>query len=80
MHRDVKTLSLQATVDRYLDREMHPAESAAFIQSLDRHPRRLATLNAEIRFRNALQAARPKPSADFSNRLRGAIQRELDRE
>ena len=75
MHRVVKTLSLQATIDRYLDREMHPAESEAFIAAIEKHPARRAALDQEIRFRNTLQtrAERLPANDNFMARLRQAI-------
>ena len=75
MHPVVKTLRLQATIDRYLDREMPPAEADAFIASLTRHPGRRALLDREIRFRTTLQrrAERLPASRSFMDRLRRAI-------
>ena len=74
MHRVVQTLSLQAAIDRYLDREMQPAESEAFIAAIEKYPEHRAALDREIRFRNTLQTAeRPPASTAFMTRLRKAI-------
>ena len=79
MHDVILTTSFQQTIQRYLDREMHPAEIRTFIQHLEQDPRRQALVNREIELRSALQsrAERPKASPDFLRRLRTAIADEL---
>lgn len=75
MHNALLTVSLQEAIDRYLDREMHPAEAATFIRSMKRSKRRQDLLDREIQLRQTLQARaeRPRATPDFMARLRGAI-------